>query len=704
MWIRIVVMHFEGSALFWLQSVEDRLKHMSWEEFCANLSNRFGRDQHNLLIRQFYHIHQTTSVTDYVEQFDILLHQLLAHEGQLTPAMVTTRFIDGLRDEIRAVVAIQRPTELDTTCSLALLQEEVMGSAGRRETRKGEVVVYSKAPMRMPPMAGQSSSLLTGRNPVIPDDRRKPLVGNSRVGDQKLTALKNYRRARGLCFKCGEKWNPSHSCSNSVPLHVVEEMRAVVSHGEEDEKSEETNDSPEKVVEEEVLAVSEAAVHGGEHNKTIRLWAYIQGCQMLVLVDSGSSGSFMSNHFIEVVKGVQKLPHPLQVKVADGNTLWSEYWVPDCPWLCNGINFCADFKFLPLAGYDIVLGMDWLEKFNPMSIHWMEKWMEFEYQCKIVQLQGVRPKLQSCTLLSSIQLTGLIRQEAVEHVLELRTVTESNKEVVPVQIPPEIAAVIEKYQELFSTPQGLPPKRPFDHSIPLLPGATTFWLRPYRYTPHQKNEIERQIQEMLESGIIQQSSSPFASPVLLVKKKDGEWRLCVDYRRLNAYTVKNRFPMPVFDEITDELGGATIFTKLDHMAGYHQIRIQEGEEYKTAFQTHNGHYEYKVMPFGLTGAPATFQDFMNHILSPLLRKCVVVFLDDILVYSDTLEHHVQHLEQVFQILDQNQLKLKQSKCRFGQDTLEFLGHVISAGGISTDPAKVTVIKNWPPPRLCESIA
>jgi hypothetical protein len=212
MWIRIVVMHFEGSALFWLQSVEDRLKHMSWEEFCANLSNRFGRDQHNLLIRQFYHIHQTTSVTDYVEQFDILLHQLLAHEGQLTPAMVTTRFIDGLRDEIRAVVAIQRPTEPDTTCSLALLQEEVMGNAGRRETRKGEVVVYSKAPMRMPPMAGQSSSLLTGRNPVIPDDRRKPLVGNSRVGDQKLTTLKNYRRARGLCFKCGKKWNPSHSC------------------------------------------------------------------------------------------------------------------------------------------------------------------------------------------------------------------------------------------------------------------------------------------------------------------------------------------------------------------------------------------------------------------------------------------------------------------------------------------------------------
>ena len=118
----------------------------------------------------------------------------------------------------------------------------------------------------------------------------------------------------------------------------------------------------------------------------------------------------------------------------------------------------------------------------------------------------------------------------------------------------------------------------------------------------------------------------------------------MDYRKINAYTVKNRFPMPVFDEIADELSGATVFTKLDHRAGYHQIRIKEGEEYKTAFHTHNGHYEYKVMPFGLTGASATFQDFMNHILAPLLRKCVVVFLDDILVYSTTLEDHVGHLE------------------------------------------------------------
>jgi hypothetical protein len=357
--------------------------------------------------------------------------------------------------------------------------------------------------------------------------------------------------------------------------------------------------------------------------------------------------------------------------------------------LCGGITFHTDFKFLPLSGYDIILGMDWLEAHSPMKVHWVGKWLEFEYEARVVRLQGVVPKLSTCHQLSKVQLNWILKQEAWEHILELSVEDKGQSQ----NIPFEMAQLVEEYHELFDKPAGLPPPREVDHTIPLLSGAQPFRLRPYRYTPQQKNEIEKQIIEMLEQGVIQHSSSPFASPVLLVKKKDREWRLCVDYRRLNAHTVKNRYPMPIFDEIVDELCGAKIFTKLDHRSGYHQIRIKEGDEFKTAFQTHNGHYEYRVMPFGLTRAPATFQDFMNKILTPFLRKCVVVFLDDVLIYSRDMEEHVLQVKQVFQKLKDHQLKLKLSKCRFAQTTLEFLGHLISAKGIATDPEKVQVIRD-----------
>jgi hypothetical protein len=268
---------------------------------------------------------------------------------------------------------------------------------------------------------------------------------------------------------------------------------------------------------------------------------------------------------------------------------------------------------------------------------------------------------------------------------------------------PEIQSLLSDYVHLFDKPVGLPPSRSADHKIPLVPGAQPVKARPYRYTPQQKDEIEAQVREMLRAGIIQISSSPFASLVLLVRKKDGTWRFCVDYRQLNALTIKHKHPVPIVEELIDELAGVCWFTKLDLASGYHQILLAEGEQHKTAFQTHHGLYEFLVMPFGLTNAPASFQSLMNQIFAPLLRQCVLVFVDDILIYSPSLSCHVQHLKAIFDILHQNRLFLKRSKCSFALQELEYLGHIIGRDGVATDKTKVHAVTAWPQPTTVKEL-
>lgn len=283
------------------------------------------------------------------------------------------------------------------------------------------------------------------------------------------------------------------------------------------------------------------------------------------------------------------------------------------------------------------------------------------------------------------------------HDIWATTVVEPVVQTTSQAVPESVQAVLTKFAAVFHDLHTLPPSRAYDHHIHLLPGAVPANSRPYKYVPFQKTEIERQVTEMLKAGIISPSMSPFASPVLLVKKKDGSWRFCVDYRKLNANTIKSKFPMPIVDELLDELSGPKYFSKLDLRSGYHQIRMAVDDEAKTAFKTHHGQFQFRVMPFGLTNAPATFQCLMNSIFAPYLRKFVLVFMDDILVYSHSLAEHVTHLELVFATLQLHQLYTKRRKCTFAVDRVEYLGHIISSAGVSTDPNKTKVMLQWPLP-------
>jgi hypothetical protein len=453
-----------------------------------------------------------------------------------------------------------------------------------------------------------------------------------------------------------------------VQLHVVQEMLELFGT-DEDEQLSVTSEQQDHLF----VAISKEAIAGQEGPRAMRFSGLIQGHSVQILVDSGSTHTFISQ---KLAASLSDSPQHSDVKVqiANGGFLQCSGLFKRLQWSVQELSFSSDMKILPLGHFDMILGMDWLEEFSPMQVHWKLKWMAIPYNGSTELLQGITPSWP---------------HDMVVHVCSISPSSDESKP----EIHPDVAVILEEFAMVFEPPSSLPPERSCDHVIPLVAGAKPVQIRQYRYPPALKNEIEKQVADMLSKGIIQPSFSAFASPVLLVRKKDGTWRFCVDYRYLNALTLKSKFPIPVFDELMDELANAKWFSCLDLNSGYHQIRVKKGEEFKTAFQTHFGLFEFRVMAFGLCGAPGTFQGAMNTTLAPLLRKCVLVFFDDILVYSPTLAEHLIHLKQVLQLLANGKWQVKLSKCSFAQQRLSYLGHIISGAGISTDPAKISAIQS-----------
>ncbi|KAJ0856477.1 putative nucleotidyltransferase, Ribonuclease H [Helianthus annuus] len=304
--------------------------------------------------------------------------------------------------------------------------------------------------------------------------------------------------------------------------------------------------------------------------------------------------------------------------------------------------------------------------------------MQFKVDSKVIELKGIHKN--SISLCSMERFASMVQGDNSVAQMQFFSMQEKlngsfqhQATVTTVQESAEITDLLKQYDDVFKEPTCLPPNRSCNHRIKLVDESVTINQRAYRYPMGQKDIIEKMVQEMLDMGIIRHSVSSFASPVVLVKKKDGSWRLCVDYRKLNDQTVKNRFPIPLIEELLEELGGAKVFSKLDLRSGYHQVRMHEDDIHKTASRTHQGLFEFLVLPFGLSNAPATFQGLMNAVFQKLLRKTVL------------------------QLFRDNQLYAKRSKCSFAGSSIEYLGHVISRDGVSTDPTKVEVVKNWPTP-------
>ncbi|GKF18368.1 putative reverse transcriptase domain-containing protein, partial [Tanacetum coccineum] len=245
---------------------------------------------------------------------------------------------------------------------------------------------------------------------------------------------------------------------------------------------------------------------------------------------------------------------------------------------------------------------------------------------------------------------------------------------------------------------GLPPTRQVEFHIDLIPGAAPVARAPYLLAPSEMEELSEQLKELSDKGFIRPSSSPWGAPVLFVKKKDGSFRMCIDYRELNKLTVKNRYPLLRIDDLFDQLQGLSIHSKIDLRSGYHQLRVQEEDISKTAFRTRYGHYEFQVMLFGLTNALAVFIDLMNRVCKPYLYKFVIIFIDDIMIYLKNKQEHEEYLKLILELLKKEELYAKFSKCEFWIPKVQFLDHVIDSQDIHMDTAKIESIKDWASPK------
>ncbi|GKC37863.1 putative reverse transcriptase domain-containing protein [Tanacetum coccineum] len=418
-----------------------------------------------------------------------------------------------------------------------------------------------------------------------------------------------------------------------------------------------------------------------------------------ILFDTGADRSFVSTAFssqIDITPST--LDHYYDVELADGRIIGLNTILKGCT--LNFLNHQFNVNLMPveLGSFDAIIGMDWLAKYQAVIVC-AEKIVCIPWRNKTLIIHGDGSTQGNVTRLNIISCTKAQKYMEKGFPIFLAHITAKEVEDKSKEKRLEDVQIVQYFPKVFPEDlPGLPPTRQIEFQIDLVPGAAPIARAPYRLAPSEMKELSEQLKELSDKGFIRPSSSPWGAPVLFVKKKDGSFRMCIDYRELNKLTVKNRYPLPRIDDLFDQLQGSSVYSKIDLRSGYHQLRVREEDIPKTAFRTRYGHYEFQVMPFGLTNAPAVFMDLMNRVCKPYLDKFVIVFIDDILIYSKNKQEHKEHLKIILELLKKEELYAKFSKCEFWIPKVQFLGHVIDSKGIHVDPAKIESIKDWTSPK------
>ncbi|KAJ4758713.1 polyprotein [Rhynchospora pubera] len=688
-------LHFTGEAQEWYDCFKEECPELPWPLLVEEVLDRFVTQNDSHPVGDFKRVYQTGKVVDYIKQFERAKSRLISETKITSTTFFIQGFIEGLKEEIRYAVEVHDPVTLNQAFNYARKAELNLEGIDRR----------NKIPSRFQP--SQSFKPFREVNATFKKEsmgQPSSKLDNTSMGKE---MSREQMRALKLCYYCKEKFVPGHKCKMKSLLSLQaqdslpSEDDTIVSDDAYPQYIEWVTDSSvEETLHSDQAVITLCANPDPQKFHTLRFRGMFDQVSICILIDTGSTHSFINPSLVDTNKWQVVTTTPLHVRIANGAAMATYTKCEGLIFTIQEQELSGTVRLLNIQGYDLILGMDWLSLHGPMTIDWEAGQLQLCQGSRKLTFT-VQNEVAEVKLCESVPCP--ITEEKKGSILMIAQIYSLHEASQPSYVPPVLQPVLAKFQTVFKELTTLPPPRSIDHQIPLVDTSKAISIRPYRYSYFQKMEIDKIVEELVSTGFIRPSTSPYSSPVLLVKKKDNSWRLCIDYRQLNDNTVKNKYPIPIIDDLLDELKGAHYFSKVDLRSGYHQIRMAEGDIYKTAFRTHNGHFEFVVMPFGLTNAPATFQTLMNNLFKPHIRKFILVFFDDILIYSSSLQDHVKHVDITLGILAANGLFAKQSKCEFGLTQIEYLGHIISNQGVATDPKKVQSMVEWPVPKTIKEL-
>lgn len=674
--------HLKDDALQWYLSYQARSSSddktapalHSLDDLVSALNDAFIPPQQQMLLRDsLSRLSQTRSVQEYVTEFRNLTSMIV---GMSEPDLLYS-FIEGLKPTTRAELRYKNPKTLEEAINIAHVYDSAHYTQRRPPSNN-----------RQPSSSYATAARQTHFHQFHPSTRPpRPLAAFPQPMEidniRQNTSQKNFKNtfhsknisanpSKPVCFSCNKPGHIARHCpdrrqTSSYNAHVNQIQTVIQSAAP--------------------FVNSLLYLDGSIENKSCR-----------VLLDSGSLKNYVSRRFVDI----HSLPHKftgerVSIKLADGATSEHDRTVATVKLRLGELeNEMLLDVFESSSDWDVILGRQWFFINNP-SVDWQTSTVTVNQTQLPTLTTPPHNEEDIADIVDARVFHKMIQKEQPDLIYVVTTSPTEKSQINPIH--PALQRLLQSFQDLFpdDLPDGLPPSRVVELEIPLMPDATPAFRPIYRTTPQEDLVLNSEIERLLKKGFIQKSTSPWAAAVVFAGKKDGSIRVCFDYRALNERTVKNRYPLPRIDEILDDIAGKAVFSTLDLLSGYHQLRVKEEDITKTAFRCRQGHFEWLVAPFGVTTVPPTFSQLMNQILAPFLRRFVVVYLDDILIYSNDMEEHQEHLRQVFNVLRENQLYCKMSKCVFGQPEVTYLGFRVGVFGKKPDPEKTVVLQKWPRP-------